>query len=139
MEASEETGDAQAIQAEPDFARDWPEDVRLLCARLFEQYSGDEIRGLDRLGARSFDDAPDKVEAIKEIIRDLSLEKWEPSLASCGLGNQLQELMNTLDEMVQLSSNQGDFVQSSENLNSRLQDLYTWFRQTAAPGFHRQG
>ncbi len=132
MEASE-SREEQTIQPDSDFARDWPDDIRLLCARLFEQYSGDEIRGLDRLGARSFDDAPDKVEAIKGIIKDLSLEEWEPSLASSELSGQLQELMNALDEMVALSSNQDDFVQRSGNLNDRLQGLYTWFRQIAAP------
>jgi hypothetical protein len=128
MEASGNSEEQPAIQADPDFAPDWPADLRLLCARLFQQYDNDEIRGKDRLGDRSFDDAPEKVDAIKEVVSQLPLEKWRPPLSQSAIDGELQELMSVLDEMVELSSSQDDFVPRAENLNNRLNDRYNWFR-----------
>ncbi len=131
MEASEEP--QEALAPDPGFAPDWPEEVRLLCARLLKQYDADEIRGRSRLGDRAFDEAPERVEVVKQIVRDLSLEKWEPPLSNSEVQPQLQELMNVLDEMVGLSSSQDDFVQRSEALNNRLHEITIWFQNQAAP------
>lgn len=131
MEASEEP--QEALAPDPGFAPDWPDEVRLLCARLLKQYDADEIRGRSRLGDRAFDEAPDRVEVVKEIVRDLSLEKWEPPLSNSELAPQIQELMNVLDEMVGLSSSQDDFVQRSESLNNQLHEITNWFLNQAAP------
>ena len=133
VEASEEP--QEALAPDPGFAPDWPEEVRLLCARLLKQYDADEIRGRSRLGDRAFDEAPERVEVVKQIVRDLSLEKWEPPLSNSEVQPQLQELMNVLDEMVGLSSSQDDFVQRSEALNNRLHEITIWF-QSRPPRLH---
>jgi len=135
MEASEESHETQVIQPDPDFAPDWPEDVRMLCARLFDQYDAAEIRNRDNLGASSFDDAPGRVAEVAQMVRDLSLERWgDLSLdIKGGLNGQLQELMNTLDAMVVLTSNDDGFVQQRENLNNRQAELYDWFRNNLPP------
>ncbi|MBS1878617.1 MAG: hypothetical protein JST31_03795 [Actinobacteria bacterium] len=73
MEASEPA--AEVFILEEGFAPDWPQDIRERCAQLFS-YDAEEIRGKNRLGSLSFDDAPEAVEGIKQIVRDIALEQW---------------------------------------------------------------
>lgn len=120
---------------DPNFGIEWPDDVRLLCARLFH-YDAEVIRGRDRLGDLSFDEAPGQLETIRQIVKDLSLERWDelpPNLANGGLLGQLQEVCNVLDSMTELSSTSETPGERREQFSSRLSELLIWFRQEVAP------
>jgi hypothetical protein len=139
MEASEEpeilVNGEPVLVPDPNFGVEWPDDVRLLCARLFN-YDPEVIRGRDRLGDLSFDEAPGQLETIRQIVRDLSLERWDelpPNLTNGGLLGQLQEVCNVLDAMTELSSTSATPADQRANLSSQLSELLHWFRQEAAP------
>lgn len=138
MEASEETIEVNGepiLMPDPNFGIEWPDDVRLLCARLFD-YDIEVIRGRDRLGDLSFDEAPGQVETIRQIVKDLSLERWDelpPNLANGGLLGQLQEVCNVLDGMTELSSTSETPADRRAALSNQLTELLNWFRQEVAP------
>ncbi len=136
-------GESEETQEQPpegslldsDFAPGWPDDVREGCNRLFG-YDLAEVRGQSRLGALSFDQAPEIVEEIRSIVRDLALEPWAdlpPSFTGGGLLGQLQELCETLDAMLELSSDSENPSARRDELNNRLSEVSNWFRQTARP------
>ncbi len=138
MEASEESQEQPEPQHEDldaDFAPTWPEDVREACARFFA-FKDEDIRGQGRLGALEFSDAPQRVDQIRSIVRDLALEPWAeipPNITNGGLISNLNELIATLDEMVALSSDSENARASRDELNNRLNGSLEWFQQTAAP------
>jgi hypothetical protein len=139
MEGSEEpeilVNGEPVLVPDPNFGVEWPDDVRLLCARLFN-YDPEVIRGRDRLGDLSFDEAPGQLETIRQIVKDLSLERWDelpPNLANGGLLGQLQEVCNVLDAMTELSSTSETPADRRANLSNQLSELLNWFRQEAAP------
>ena len=136
MEASEEPQEqSESVDLDPDFAPSWPENVREACARFFA-FKDEDIRGQGRLGALEFSDAPQRVDQIRSIIRDLALEPWEempPNITNSGLISNLNELIETLDKMVALSADSENARASRDELNNRLNERLEWFQQTAAP------
>jgi hypothetical protein len=139
VEASEdaviEVNGEPVLTPDPNFGVEWPDDVRLLCARLFA-YDLEEIRGRNRLGALAFEEAPEQVDAIRQIVKELSLEKWDdlpPSLSRGGLFSQLEQTIQVLEEMIQLSSTSEAPAESKERLSANLVELLDWFRQEIGP------
>lgn len=136
MEASENPQEQpERVDNAPDFAPSWPEDVREACARFFA-FEDEDIRGGRRLGALEFSDAPQRVEQIRGIVRDLALEPWAempPNITNGGLISNLNDLIETLDQMVALSSDSENARASRDELNNRLNERLEWFQQTAAP------
>jgi len=139
VEASEdaviEVNGEPVLTPDPNFGVEWPDDIRLLCARLLD-YDTEEIRGRDRLGALAFEEAPLQVDAIRQIVKELSLERWDelpPNLSRGGLFSQLEETIRVLEEMKELSSTSEAPGENKDRLSSRLTELLDWFRQEVAP------
>jgi hypothetical protein len=136
MEASENPQEQpERVDNAPDFAPSWPDDVREACVRFFA-FEDEDIRGGRRLGALEFSDAPQRVEQIRGIVRDLALEPWAempPNITNGGLISNLNDLIETLDQMVALSSDSENARASRDELNNRLNERLEWFQQTAAP------
>lgn len=133
MEASEEQQEqAEGVDLDPDFAPSWPEEVREACARFFA-FKDEDIRGQSRLGALEFSDAPQRVDQIRNIVRNLALEPWGEIPPNIGLISNLNELIEILNQMVALSSNSENASATRDELNNRLNASLEWFQQTAAP------
>jgi len=136
MEAGADAQNADVIVPGDDFAPDWPDSVRLLCARIFDAYEAKQIQGRDRLGALAFDDAPAQVEGIRRILRDAALENWDdlpPTLTQGQLEGQLNELCNSFDQMIELSSDSENAAGRTAELKERLTNLHNWFKQEVRP------
>jgi hypothetical protein len=138
MEASEHA-DGNAISPDPNFAPDWPDDVRLLAARIFEQFTPDEIRGVDRLGTLSFDEAPRQLEEVQQIVRDLGEQRWEeiPPHLREQIATYLVEILAVLEEMTVLSANSESPAEQRERMGNRLTELLAWMQNNLLPAASR--
>jgi hypothetical protein len=133
MEASED----KAIEVrfpDPAFGPDWPEAVRSVAEQFFS-FDPQAVRNKDRMGSLSFDDAPTQMEGIERIVKDLGLEKWDdiPPSVTGALQGQMEELCNTLQQMIELSADSETPGDRRNELQNRLQELFNWFRENVAP------
>jgi len=95
-----------------------------------------EVRGLNRLGDLSFDGAPEIVESIRSIVRDLAEERWDQlpgSITEGHLTAQLQTLNSVLSQMIELSAGQDGAAASKTTLEQQLGEVHEWFKREVRP------
>jgi hypothetical protein len=117
------------------FAVGWPEDVQEQVRTLFS-FDLDEVQGRDRLGSLYFDTAPELIEAIRAMVRDLAQEPWVelPSTITEGhLTGQLQTLNTVLEQMVALSADHENAAGQKNSLDDQLRQIHEWFRSQVRP------
>ena len=138
MEASDRSENG-VIQPDPGFAPDWPDDVRLLAARIFDQFSSEEIRGQSRLGTLSFDEAPEQLQEVQQIVRDLGEQRWSeiPPHLREQVGNYLIEILAVLEEMTGLSADSEQPAANRERMANRLKELLVWMQNNLLPAASR--
>lgn len=58
------------------------------------------------MGDLSFDEAPEQVMAIKDVLGELALEPWDelPQSFASELQGKIEEVKNKLDQIVELSA-----------------------------------
>jgi hypothetical protein len=126
VEASENQPD-EYPELEFALAAGWPEEVEHQVRRLFS-FDTDEVQGQRRLGALSFDAAPEQLEEIRSIVKDLALEPWDELQQPGGVLEQIRAVNDLVDEMLALSSEMGNAPQEKERLENQLGELLQWFR-----------
>ena len=109
-------------------ARGWPDGTRELAADVFK-FSPEELRGQGRLGDLSFDEAPEQVMAIKDVLGELALEPWDelPQSFASELQGKIEEVKNKLDQIVELSATSENPGQKRERFASQLAEMQRWF------------
>lgn len=102
--------------------------------RLFD-VDDDEIRGVNRLGALSFNHAPTYVQQIRDVLADLSLEDWERLGQELHnhVPNQLRQTIETLDAVLALTADSENAPASKADYEERLRQLAEWFRVEVWP------
>jgi hypothetical protein len=132
----EQQEEAEELPADPpfDFAEGWPPLVERQVAQVFT-YDPEVVQGKPRLGDLSFDEAPEQLRDIRSCLRDLSLEPWEeldPALRDEHLSNQLQQLIDLLEAMTQLSPTDPNVHGTRDQHEQSLNAIHKWFQD------HRQ-
>jgi hypothetical protein len=131
--------DAESNEQRPDldfeFAPGWPADVQEQVRLLFS-FDLDEVQGRDRLGSLYFDTAPELIEAIRAMVRDLSQEPWDElpaSITGDHLRQQLQTLNDVLGQMAALSADHENAASQKSQFDNQLGQIHEWFRSQVRP------
>ena len=133
--ADEEQPQDDRPELDFNFAAGWPEDVQDNIRTLFA-FDLADVRGLNRLGDLSFDAAPEEVESIRSMARDLAEEQWDQlpgSITEGHITGQLQKLNSVLDQMVELSAGQEGAAASKATLEQQLGEVHEWFKREVRP------
>ncbi len=100
-----------------------------------EAFAPERIRGVDRLGSLAFGEAPEAVEEIAEMIRDLGEENWRvlDDQFRTDVQNQATALVNLIQNMIEMEAGAPNAQEQRNAYAAALVESLNWFRANVRP------